>query len=71
MTHEDKAFIDAYMENLAYTSRAQVTACVMRFKARERLETMVQDIPNCLSIIDAMLMWNSAIQFVTKQGETA
>jgi hypothetical protein len=71
MTNEDAAFIDAYMANLAYTSRAQVTACIMRYRTGEKFSTIAQDIPNCVSIIDAMLIWNEAMQFAAKQGAAA
>ena len=73
MTHEDQAFIDAYCMNLAYTTRAQITECITRYRAGENFSTMYYDIENCTSIIDALLMWNEGIQYMMKQnqGETA
>jgi hypothetical protein len=71
MTAEDQAFIDAYMENLAYTSRKQVTDCITRYRAGENFSEMFYDIQHCTSIIDALLMWNEAMKFAAKQGETA
>ena len=69
MTNEDKAFIDAYCMNLAYTSRAQVTDCITRYRAGEHFDTLYYDIQHCTSIIDALLTWNSAIQFAMKQAQ--
>lgn len=73
MTAHDQAFIDAYCMNLAYTTRAQVTDCITRYRAGENFSEMFYDIKNCTSIIDALLMWNEGILFATKQiqGETA
>lgn len=61
---EQKAFVDAYSRNVAFVHPDKVASFVESYSAGEDIDYS----GDYTSIMDALLMWHSAIQFNQTRG---